>query len=508
MQSRHGYIGKTIWALIAAIALALPVAISRSAPAGAATGDYIEVGMPFDGMWAYNKLVPPEPDGSYDDAKSSHPSVHVTNVDNSSLWGDWATDLYPTEANGAVKFKVSSNKPLSLSFQTSYVDSGCGSKVVIKASIANGPSVLIYYEHLKDPVRTGTVTDGMIIGYANNWGACMGNASHVHFELKSSDTNNRACWTGYTNVGDSVIYGQAIGRIESPGASAARTKCGATPATNSLDDIVAVNRRDYSSGKTAVHAINGSNWGQYVLNAASGLPMTDANWDFELGDINSDGTPDIWGFNRNPGGSNTVLHVLDGKNPANYIPGKAGNIVLPGVNANWDFELGFFNSDKVPDIYAINRNSGNGHTAVSVIDGSNWGLYFQRGNIALPVTDANWDFEVGELSGGGKPEIWGFNRNPGGSNTVVHVINGDNWGLYVQAGNIALPGVDSTWNFELGNYDTNGKADIYGINRNPNGSNTVVHVINGSNWGLYHQAGNIVLHGTSADWTFMVGNLR
>ena len=279
-----------------------------------------------------------------------------------------------------------------------------------------------------------------------------------------------------------------------------------TPPNGSVADIYAVVRNDVGSNRTATHVINGANWGQYLLNSATGLPMTGANWSFDWGDLNRDGKLDLWAFNRNPGGINTVVHVLNGANLGQWL--QAGNIALPATDANWSFKLGDFNRDGVPDIYGINRAPGWPNTVVHVINGANWGQYLQAGSIALPSTDANWDFDVADFNRDGTPDIWGINRAPGYTRTVVHVINGANWGLWLQAGNIGLPSTDSNWSFAVGDWNGDGTPDIFGVNRAPGYPHTVVHVINGANWGLWWQAGNIVLPATGANWDFAVGDFR
>jgi hypothetical protein len=202
------------------------------APAAADTGDYIEVGMPFGGKWAYNVSVEPDAHGQYNDATSSHPSVHSTIYSTGYLFGDWAIDLYPTDETGAVKFKVSSNKDMTFAWQQ-YADGDCGQRVGIKVSVANGPSVTLYYEHLNNAVKTGEITNGMLIGYAKNWGVCNGNKSHVHFELISGDASNRSCWNSYA-VGATLTTGDAIGRVESPGYASTRSKCNSTSRSGRL----------------------------------------------------------------------------------------------------------------------------------------------------------------------------------------------------------------------------------------------------------------------------------
>jgi hypothetical protein len=144
-----------------------------------------------------------------------------------------------------------------------------------------------------------------------------------------------------------------------------------------------------------------------------------------------------------------VAHVHGGANWGQYL--QTGNIVLPATDANWAFGVGNYNGDNKPDIYAINRqDAGSNSTAVHVINGANWGLYLANSGSALIQTNTLWDFAIGDLNGDGRSDVWAFNRNPGGTNTVVHVLNGTNFNQYVQAGNIVLPSTDANWTFRVG----------------------------------------------------------
>jgi len=108
-----------------------------------------------------------------------------------------------------------------------------------------------------------------------------------------------------------------------------------------MPDIYAINRRDIGSNSTAVHVINGANWGMYLLNTGTALIQTDQTWSFALGDLDKDGKLDLWGINRWPGGPHTVLHALNGANLGQYV--QAGYVVLPGTDLNWGFELDNYN---------------------------------------------------------------------------------------------------------------------------------------------------------------------
>jgi hypothetical protein len=424
----------TLFALVGGAAITM---VTSATPAAADSTHQVAIGMPFSGKWAYNtdRYAP------YDDSTSSHPSVHHT-----PGGGDWATDLYGGEGT-AVKLKVGAATG-NVTFSWASSSTSCGQSTRINVFV-DGVSVgWLYFAHVNNAVTSGIITNGMTIGTVHNWGDCNPGV-HVHVEFHN--TANYACYVAYDHAGVSVGEGANIGVLGSinTGGKQACTSVPTGTSTGSNADILAVVRNDAGSGHTATHVVNGANWGQYLLNSATGLPVTDSNWDFDWADYNGDGTADLWAFNRAPGYGHTVLHVLNGANLSQWL--QAGDIALPATDSNWSFRVADYNGDGTPDIFGINRAPGYGHTVVHVINGANWGQYLQVGDIALPATDGNWDFDVANFNGSGKPDIVGFNRAPGYGHTVVHVINGDNWGEWLQAGDIALPATDSNWSFAVGN---------------------------------------------------------
>jgi hypothetical protein len=438
--------------------------------------------------------------------------------------GGATTDVYPRIAtgDGVVTMKVISVAP---------GNNGAGTYVSVEVKVDGTYVGTVRYSHLinvavseQDTVtsstKLGTTANDVVVDDPNipgtdpnpcrgfvcssSWAVHSAAGIHTHMSFAKACYGSQGLNTTVDAATSIALLSQNYAAANNSACDAAELNAVANGGGDGQDDIFAINRQDAGSNSTAVHVVNGSNWGQYLLNTGTALVQTDQTWDFAVADYNADGRPDLWAFNRAPGWPHTVLHILNGANLGQYL--LAGNIVLPGVSQDWSFAVGKYNADTKPDIYAINRAPGTAHTEVRVIDGNNFGLYLQTGNVALPATDSSWSFAVGDYNADGKSDIYAINRHDAGSNsTAVHVIDGSNWGTYLLQTGTALIQTDQTWDFALGDRNGDSKPDLWAFNRNPGGGNTVVHVLNGANLAQYLQAGNIVLPGTDTNWSFRVG---
>ena len=114
-----------------------------------------------------------------------------------------------------------------------------------------------------------------------------------------------------------------------------------------------------------------------------------------------------------------------------------------------------FNNDGRVDIFAVNRtDSGSGRTAVHVLNGAN---NFQAPSLLstgtwLHQTDAQWDFSTGDFNKDGRVDIFAVNRTDSGSGkTAVHVLNGaNNFQSSLLSTGTWLHQTDAKWSFVVG----------------------------------------------------------
>lgn len=198
-------------------------------------------------------------------------------------------------------------------------------------------------------------------------------------------------------------------------------------------DIYIISKMDTGSGKTAVRVYDGApGTDRYLVEVATVLPMTgsDNGWAFGLGDFNRDGKLDVYAIDRNDAGSNsTAVHVLNGADGfQSYLLQHKTVLGKTGTDGVWVFKVGDYNGDKTPDIYAFYRNDpGSNSTAVHVLNGAtNHETYLVQTGTWLPMTGSNfgWDFQVSDYNGDGKGDIFAVNKNHQASNsTRLYILN-------------------------------------------------------------------------------------
>jgi len=216
------------------------------------------------------------------------------------------------------------------------------------------------------------------------------------------------------------------------------------------------------------------------------LPNDPKDWDFMAGDYNSDAIPDIYMIKKN-GASSTEVHILNGANNfKSYLLNTATALHKTGYNDSWDFELGDYNNDGKLDIYVI-KKEGPSKTEVHVLNGANnFSTFLTHIATGLHRTgnDSSWDFEVGDFNSDGKLDLYVIKKEGASNSTEVHVLDGANYFqnfLMHTATVLHKTGTHNAWDFELGDYNKDGKLDIYAVNKQGS-SYTDLHVLNGANY--------------------------
>jgi peptidyl-Asp metalloendopeptidase len=276
-------------------------------------------------------------------------------------------------------------------------------------------------------------------------------------------------------------------------------------------------KRNGSSGRTEVHILKESDsYNTYLQQSATKLAKTGTagDWVFRTGDYNGDGTPDLFVIKKNGSSNHTEVHILNGANRfQSYLLQAATPLGKTGSDAAWDFQLGDYNGDGRPDIYAIKRTgSSAGKTEVHILSGaSKYKTYLLRTATKLGQTgsDLSWKFLVGHANTDSKPDIYAIKRNGSSGRTEVHVLNGANkFQSYVFQKATALPksGTNNDWEFALGDYDEDGTTDLYVIKKAGSSGKTELHVLSGVGYFqnyLFHKATRLPATGTSGGWQFV-----
>jgi hypothetical protein len=284
---------------------------------------------------------------------------------------------------------------------------------------------------------------------------------------------------------------------------------------SSAADVAVIRKAGGASGKTELHSMNGTNGFQsYTRNIATGMYPTgsDKSWAFLFGDYNGDGVADMYLVSKMGASGKTEVHVLNGANGySGFLANTTTVLHQTGADNRWIFRLGDYNGDGRLDLYAINRTGASGRTEVHVMNGANSFQSFLANSASiLPVTgtDYAWEFDIADYNGDGKPDVYVVKKTGASDKTEVHVMSGaTNFTTYLSnvATTLHQTGTDNRWNFRVGDYNRDGIPDVYAINRQGASGRVEVHVLNGTNGFqsfLANQATVLYAVGTGADWEF------
>jgi hypothetical protein len=225
--------------------------------------------------------------------------------------------------------------------------------------------------------------------------------------------------------------------------------------------------------------------------------------------------PDLFAIKRIGGSGRTELHALRASSHySTFSLHVATALGSTGTGYGWTFRLGDYDRDGVQDLYVINKMGSPNTTEVRVLDGANgYASYLLRVPTALARTgsDNAWMFDLGDYNRDGRLDLYAVRRNGAAARTEVHVLNGaDNFQTFLLHVGTVLGSTSSglAWKFELGDYNKDGALDLFVIKRN-GASTTEVHILNGANRFqsfLLHTATALGRTGARDDWSFNVGD--
>lgn len=291
---------------------------------------------------------------------------------------------------------------------------------------------------------------------------------------------------------------------------------GAAGATN--PDLYFVNRDGTGSGTTEVHALRAaSTFKDFSVHAATALGRTgtDGSWQFLTGDYNRDGVRDVYAISKRGGSGKTEVHVLDGASGFKaFSLHTATPLSASGSDETYVFALGDWDRDGAPDLFIFQRaGTGTASTEVHVLSGaSNFQTWLLHTGTALSPTGggSNWKFLVGDYNRDGRPDVYALSKNGGSGSTEVHVLSGaadyKAWLLHTGTP-LAQSGSDHAWDFGLADYNGDGMPDLYAISKSGTGTrSTEVHVLSGTgNYQTWLLHTGTALAQTGTDWNWQLG---
>lgn len=211
------------------------------------------------------------------------------------------------------------------------------------------------------------------------------------------------------------------------------------------------------------------------------------------------------------GATNTTLQLFDGGGNDCKVVTPVQNTIHHITGASWTFDLADWNNDGYTDIVGFNRQgTGSGTTEVHVLDGkTNYQTYLFNSATALGYINLNDHLAVGDYNGDGKADIWFIPHNATGSNmTEVHILDGNNpqvFLLHDATGQGLVPNTGD--DFRVHDYDGDGRADLWYIKKTATGTGkTEIHILkntaDATTFNNYSLHVGTVLGTTDANWSF------
>ncbi|CAN7211213.1 FG-GAP-like repeat-containing protein [Pseudoxanthomonas sp. LjRoot168] len=197
-----------------------------------------------------------------------------------------------------------------------------------------------------------------------------------------------------------------------------------------VSDLYFVMKSGTASNKTEVHVLSGSSYSSFSLHAATPYGVTGSNnrWIFRLGDYNNDGKPDLYVIDKASAGGKLAVYILSGA--SSFQTELLARTTITGAlptGTEWVVDLGDFNGDAVPDIFLIGKNGSGGKTEAHILDGATQYQSYLR-NIATALgstgTDNRWDFKIGDYDRDGIPDIYAIDKGSSSGRTDIHVLSG------------------------------------------------------------------------------------
>lgn len=226
----------------------------------------------------------------------------------------------------------------------------------------------------------------------------------------------------------------------------------------------------------------------------------------------------LYGINKVGGANKTEVFAMGAANNyATFTLAASTGLYATGTDRSWAFKFGNYNADAAPDLYAILKAGSGTSTEIYVLNGADgYKTMLFSGAAVLGKTGADnrWMFKLGDYNKDGKLDIYSILRTGSTGKTEIHILNGaDNFKSYLLSVATVLyaTGTDNSWEYELGDYNDDGTLDLYGILKTGGTGKTEVHILNGANnFQSYLLNAATVLYqtGNINIWNFKLGDFN
>ena len=166
-------------------------------------------------------------------------------------------------------------------------------------------------------------------------------------------------------------------------------------------------------------------YNSFLLHATSGITLADApNFQWGVGDYNRDGIPDIYAIKVKNTGGTAEVHILNGANTNSFLLHATSGITLADA-PNFKWAVGDYNRDGIPDVIAIKVKSTSGSAEVHILNGANTNSFLLHGTSAISLTDApNFQWAAGDYNRDGTADVFAIKVAQTSGSAEVHILNG------------------------------------------------------------------------------------
>lgn len=230
-------------------------------------------------------------------------------------------------------------------------------------------------------------------------------------------------------------------------------------------------QKDIAGGTTVAELTDQDDY-RTVRPVTTGFGPSDGDWFMFMADVNSDGTLDLVGVNRSlrdsSGAVSTYIRAVSGPNWRTRIIDAV--VGLGPTDARWDFAMRDWDRDGKPDLFCICRNEGELTTIHVFSAASSFNRNIGSFVVAIHPTNPLWSFGVGNYDGDGRPDLYAICRDQttpdGGRATTLHVYTGgSSFKTRITSVVTGLHPVDEGWSLTTADADGDGFDDVVAVNR-------------------------------------------
>ncbi|TDK19416.1 hypothetical protein E2F46_16740 [Luteimonas aestuarii] len=219
---------------------------------------------------------------------------------------------------------------------------------------------------------------------------------------------------------------------------------------------------------------------------------------------------------KKSGNGSTEIHSLNrDTNYTTFNRHIASALHTTPSDESWVFLFGDYNGDGVADMYAINKVGASGRTEVHILSGAtNFSTFLLNTTTAIHQTGVNnqWEYMLGDYNRDGRPDLYAITRSGASGRVEVHVLNGaTTFSTFLLNSATALrsesPGYASA--FDLADWNSDGRPDLFYFAKNGSSGRTEVHVLSGADGFssfLLQTATALGQTGTADRFKFLVGD--